>query len=120
MAVYELVRPPILPTGTYSAEVVSAEEVESPYGKQVRFQFKVVFDGETHVISAWCNAVYTPRSKLAKWTQALLGKMPNRLDLADFKGARCTLIVQEGERYSRVTDVLRHKSAKEEPDFDFE
>ena len=106
MAVYELKTPSLLPAGVYSADVVSAEEVTTQYGEQVRFTFRVTHDGENHILSAWCNAVYTPRSKLAKWAQALLGALPKRLDLADLEGKPCLLLVEQGGEYSKVREVL--------------
>jgi hypothetical protein len=109
----------LIPPGAYPAEIVSLELVESQFGPQVKWVFKLntkgldYTDGETQ-ITAWTSTNYSEKSKLCQWNQAALGSVfdPG----ADFEASKIigkqvlVSVVRatssKGAEYNEISDVM--------------
>jgi hypothetical protein len=103
----------VLETGVYPATVESIEETSGQFGPQLKVKFDL--GGDNH-ISAWASQALGEKSKLGKWTRAILGNIPETLDTASLIGKPCRLSVtvktrDDGTEYNRVDEVLAPKAA---------
>ena len=103
-----------LATGLYPATVESVTETEGKFGSQLEWDFQI--DNSDVKRRGWCSTVLSPKSKLTKWTRALLGGVPNGIETGDFIGRRCRLSIltktgDDGTEYNRIDEVLPLQAA---------
>jgi len=103
----------VLDTGVYPATVDSIEEATGQYGPQLRVRFDL---GNGTYLSAWASQALSDKSKLGKWTKAILGNIPSALDTSTLIGKPCRLSVaiktrDDGSEYNRIDEVLAPKAA---------
>ena len=99
-----------LEPGDYAACVVSVAPQDGRYGPQVRLTFGL--DATHEGLLAWAPVKLSPRTKLGRWTVALLGELPEaELETNDLLGRPCVVRVglreaADGSPYNVVLDVL--------------
>lgn len=103
-----------LDTGTYDATVEAVSESEGNYGPQLVWDFQL--DNMDVKKRAWSSQVMSPKSKLTRWTRALLGGVPDEIETGHFIGRRCKLSIltktgDDGEPFNRVDEVLPLRAA---------
>ncbi len=115
--VYELVE-----TGVYSVHVASVVyRAEGKFGPEVKITFGI--DDSDVRLTAWSSAIYTNKSKLGRWVQAILGGMPEQLDLDALVGKPCRISVlvkvgKDGSEYNKIDEILpptARKARKPQP-----
>ena len=88
-----------VPEGIYPASIVSIDlDDNSEYGSQVKFRFLLdPFPGfaSGKELHAWASASFGPKSKLFKWTQSILGTLPEdySFDSDDLINKRVMLVI---------------------------
>ena len=108
--VYEL-----LEMGTYAATVKALEQAEGEYGPQAKFTFAL--DDSEATLTAWASATYSAKSKLGRWTTAILGAMPDVFESESLVGKPCRITVlvkakDDGTQYNKVDEVLPPKKGQ--------
>ncbi len=101
-----------LQPGKYYAELVRVEEIESKFGPTFKFIYET---DDGYEVSELVNAKYSPKSKLGKRTEELLGSLPEELTVEELLGKRAelTLVEQDESDFCKVQKV---KLAEEEDD----
>ena len=102
-----------LDTGVYNAVVESIEETTGQFGPQLKIRFDL---GDNNYLSAWASQSLSDKSKLGKWTRAILGNIPDTLDTSALIGKPCRLSVvtktrDDGTEFNRIDEVLAPKTA---------
>ncbi len=115
-----------LPEDVYAVKLLSVEEQDGAYGKQLVWQLQVA-DGEYEgaMLKAWSNSTSALNSKTVKWASAFAGRplrAGEEIDLLALVGRRARAVIsqkqgQNGNTYARVTDIL---PAKRVPDDDYD
>ena len=109
----------IIPTGDYRARVDWVEEVEGQFGPQLRFEFELVDEPwEGKALMGWASAKINRRTKLYKWTRAILGRTiresePFNSDKLVGKECRLSILVElrdDGSEFNKIASVLEAKS----------
>jgi hypothetical protein len=98
----QLLKP--LKTGTYPAVVVEVKPVETRFGAQLEWRFRLEEGG--HTLRTFSSTAYTPKSKLARWVRACLGELPEELDTGRLAGTACCVKIDADGEYPRVCEVL--------------
>jgi hypothetical protein len=98
-----------LKNGVYSAVVVEVKPVETRFGAQLEWRFRLEDEGK-HIIRAFSSTAYTPKSKLARWVKACLGELPEELDTNRLTGTACRVELDAEGEYPRVREVLPPES----------
>jgi hypothetical protein len=98
-----------LRSGVYSAVVVEVKPVETRFGAQLEWRFRLEDEGK-HTVRAFSSTAYTPKSKLARWVQACLGELPEELDTGRLAGTACRVELDADGEYPRVREVLPPES----------
>jgi hypothetical protein len=64
-----------VPTGKYPAKIAEITEEEGQFGPQLKFQFELPPDeeGNERSLVGWTSRKFSKKSKLYKWTAAVLG-----------------------------------------------
>ena len=106
----------VLEPGAYQARLISVEEKDGNWGSFVKLGFEVDEpDYEGVNVTGAASAHFSSRSKLYRWTRALLGgrEIPTSYtwDSNDLISRRCILSLdvtedENGARFNRVADVL--------------
>ena len=94
-----------LKSGTYPATVVEVKAVETRFGAQLEWRFRLE-DEDRHTIRAFSSTAYTLKSKLARWVRACLGELPEELDTNRLAGTACRVELDAEGEYPRVREVL--------------
>ena len=94
-----------LKTGLYPAVVVEVKPVETRFGAQLIWRFRLEDEGR-HTVQAYTSTAYTPKSKLARWVKACLGELPEELDTGRLAGTACRVEIDAEGEYLRVREVL--------------
>ena len=94
-----------LKSGIYPAVVVEVKPVETRFGTQLIWRFRLEDEGR-HTVQAYTTTAYTPKSKLARWVQACLGELPEELDTDRLAGTACRVELDADGEYPRVRDIL--------------
>ena len=94
-----------LKSGIYSAVVVEVKPVETRFGAQLVWLFRLENEGR-HTVRAYSSTAYTLKSKLGRWVQACLGELPEELDTGRLAGTACLVDVDADGEYPRVKDVM--------------
>lgn len=104
----------VLDTGDYLASVDKVEAEEGQYGPQLKFTFKL--EEQDRTLTGWANQKFSNRSKLYKWTKALLYKgaaIPRdyNLNTLDLVGKVGLLTVtkearDDGSEYNKIEGIL--------------
>ena len=98
--------------GEYPATVTAITSTEGQFGPELQFDFTLADTAQTR-IRAWAGATLSPKSKLGRWVQAILGKLPRELDTDELIGKRCIVAVlnkvrsTDGTTYNRIDDIRR-------------
>jgi hypothetical protein len=113
MSTYKLKKIEVIPDGFYPVTISKVEETTGEYGQQEKFTLSLPGNRE---LLAWASASYTTKSKLYKWTGAVIfsgGAVPDDyiLDTQHFVGkqaiAHITVrINSKGDNYNKVEDLL--------------
>jgi len=107
-----------LPEDVYAVKLLSVEEQDGAYGKQLVWQLQVAegeYAGTT--LKAWSNSTSALNSKTVKWASAFAGypyRAGEEIDLQALVGKHARAVVsqkqgQNGNTYARVTDILPAK-----------
>jgi len=107
-----------LPEDVYAVKLLSVEEQDGAYGKQLVWQLRVAegeYAGTT--LKAWSNSTSALNSKTVKWASAFAGypyRAGEEIDLQALVGKHARAVVsqkqgQNGNTYARVTDILPAK-----------
>lgn len=119
-----------IPVGEYTAEIDSIEAVTGQFGDQLKMKFCIQSpeDYMDRVLLGWCSAKFTPKSKLFKWTQAILfsgGPVPEEygFDSDGLVGHPCRIVVltkadDKGGEFNKIDDVKPYRKptqAKAQP-----
>jgi len=118
---------PTLPEDVYAVKLLSVEEQDGAYGKQLVWQLQVAegeYAGTT--LKAWSNSTSALNSKTVKWASAFAGypyRAGEEIDLQALVGKRARAVVsqkqgQNGNTYARVTDILPSKKERVPDDYD--
>jgi ribonuclease HI len=110
-----------LPEDVYAVKLLSVEEQDGAYGKQLVWQLQVVegeYAGTT--LKAWSNSTSALNSKTIKWASAFAGRplrAGEEIDLRALVGNHARAVVsqrqaQNGNTYARVTDILPARRAQ--------
>ncbi len=93
-----------LEPGRYHGTLVRFEEVESKFGRTLKFIYEAD-DGQE--ISELINVKYSPKSKLGKRVEELLGSLPEELDMEALMGksVELTLVEQDESDFCKVQKV---------------
>ena len=94
-----------LKSGVFPAVVVGVKPVETRFGSQLEWRFRLEDEGG-HTVRSFSSTAYTPKSKLARWVQACLGELPEELDTNRLTGTFCLVDVDADSEYPRVKDVM--------------
>ena len=94
-----------LKSGVYPAVVVEVRAVETRFGTQLEWRFRLEDEGG-HTVRGFSSTAYTPKSKLARWVQACLGELPEELDTGRLAGTACRVELDAEGEYPRVREVL--------------
>ena len=116
-----------LPEDVYAVKLLSVEEQDGAYGKQLVWQLQVAegeYAGTT--LKAWSNSTSALNSKTVKWASAFAGypyRAGEEIDLLALVGKRARAVVsqkqgQNGNTYARVTDILPSKKERVPDDYD--
>jgi hypothetical protein len=114
-----------LPTGEYRVELTAIEEVDTPYGKQFKWTFRV--PDEERTLTAYSSISASVKSKCMQWAGALLNRNIQADDEVDFEkliGKSATAVVvrkrkDDGTEYNTIDDLhpLRKRRVDEEDPF---
>ena len=110
-----------LPEDVYAVKLLSVEEQDGAYGKQLVWQLQVAggeYAGTT--LKAWSNSTSALNSKTIKWASAFAGRplrAGEEIDLRALVGNHARAVVgqrqaQNGNTYARVTDILPARRAQ--------
>jgi len=109
--IYEVLEP-----GTYQARLVSVEEKDGAWGSFLKLGFELEDpDYEGIAVTGAASAKFSNRSKLYRWTRAMLGgrEIPTSYTWKskDLISRRCILSLditedENGAQFNRVADVL--------------
>jgi ribonuclease HI len=116
-----------LPEDVYAVKLLSVEEQDGAYGKQLVWQLQVAegeYAGTT--LKAWSNSTSALNSKTVKWASAFAGypyRAGEEIDLQALVGKHARAVVsqkqgQNGNTYARVTDILPSKKERVPDDYD--
>jgi hypothetical protein len=94
-----------LKSGIYSAVVVEVKPVETRFGAQLEWRFRLEDEGK-RTVRAFSSMAYTSMSKLARWVRACLGELPAELDTERLAGTACRVELDAEGEYPRVREVL--------------
>jgi len=94
-----------LDPGRYQVRIVDLGLVEGRFGRQIQWSLELQNGEKTR---AWTSDTYSAESNLGKWTQAILGRLPERFRPSDLIGKSAVAIVavklrDDGSETSRVT-----------------
>lgn len=111
---------PILEDGErYPATLKGFGEFEGQYGKQLVWQFVVDDDGESVEAAGFTSysmANGEKKSNLIKYSEALLGELPDEFDLDDLIGKSCRVDVSNYTSSTRKTEdgtpIVKNKVTK--------
>jgi hypothetical protein len=109
----------LIPAGSYLAVISNLEKTVGTYGEQIRFSFRVFTpdveytDGEVE-LPAWCSVNYSEKSKLYRWTRAVLaGDFDPNADFQASKLINRRILVNveknagaNGGEFNKITDIL--------------
>ena len=120
-------QPQNLPEDVYAVKLLSVEEQDGAYGKQLVWQLQVAegeYAGTT--LKAWSNSTSALNSKTVKWASAFAGypyRAGEEIDLQALVGKHARAVVsqkqgQNGNTYARVTDILPSKKERVPDDYD--
>ena len=96
--------------------IVSIEnDPNSQYGPQLKIRF-MLEDVPSHEngkeLSTWCSAKFSPKSKLYRWTNSILGRIPEGYDFNSDDVLNKKVLVSigrkigsDGQEYDRIEDV---------------
>ena len=105
-----------IPEGIYPASIVAIDlDDTSEYGSQLKFKFQLdPFEGyeSGKELHAWASARFSPKSKLFKWTQSILGNVPDDygFDSDDLMNKRVLLVIgrnvkPDGTEFDKVESI---------------
>jgi hypothetical protein len=104
-----------IPEGIYAATIQSiVQDDKSEFGSQLKFKFLLdPFEGyeSGKELMAWASAKFSPKSKLYKWTQTLLGAIPAdyEFDSDDLLNKRVSLVVghyvKDGTEFDKIESI---------------
>ena len=108
----------VLPGGQYLAEFSDYDLQDGTWGPMYKLFFKILeqgeFEGET--TSGLANAKLTPKSKLKRWLEGLLGRpieAGEQIKFPDLLKMKCYLILTEEETkdgyFNRIETILPFK-----------
>lgn len=105
--VYETVDP-----GLYAATVEQVTEKEGDYGPQLQFTFSL--DGSDATLLGWTSAKLSNKAKLWSWVEAILGSVPDELDIDELEGKSVNVLVsvkakEDGTLVNRIESLSRPK-----------
>ena len=111
--VIERVEYDALPTGSYKVVLTGIEEKVGQFGEQFRLSLEVLEgEYEGRRLTAWCSPVLSPKSKLTRWTSALMGdelpEGPLDLDWLINRTAVADVLEVEGKdgaTFSKVMEI---------------
>lgn len=111
-----------IPEGIYPGKIVSIEvDPNSQYGQQLKIRFMLedvpgYEDGKD--LSTRCSAKFTPKSKLYRWTNTILGRIPEGYDFDSDDVLNKRVLVSigrkigtDGQEYDRIEDVKPLRAA---------
>jgi hypothetical protein len=121
-----------LEPGDYPAIITDIEETTGEFGPQFQFQFVILdADGEQtdDEIRGWASQKWGEKTKLYKWSQAILGKRCPKpgepMDTAKLLNKRCDLRVQEkmssqpgGGMRSSIADIFPYQTVSKAAEAD--
>jgi len=110
-----------LSTGEYRVELTAIEEVETQYGKQLKWTFSVPDEGRT--LTAFSSISASLKSKCMQWAGALLNRPIKADDVVNFdkligKSATATVVRKrkdDGTEYNTIDDLLPLRTAEDDP-----
>lgn len=105
-----------IPEGIYPATIMTIDlDDTSEYGSQLKFKFLLdPFEGyeSGKELMAWSSARFSPKSKLFKWTQSILGNIPDdyNFDSDDLLNKRVLLVVgrnikPDGGEFDKIESI---------------
>lgn len=105
----------VLDTGTYAATVKGIEETTGQFGPQLQWEF--LLDDGSSTLRTWSSQSLSAKSKLGRWTRAILGDIPEELDTQDLIGKPCRLSVvikarEDGSETNRIDEVLAPRAGQ--------
>jgi hypothetical protein len=122
-----------IPIGIYPASIVAIDlDDTSEYGSQLKFKFLLdPFEGyeSGKELHAWASARFSPKSKLFKWTQSILGNIPDdyAFESDDLINKRVMLVIDhnvkpDGAVFDKVESIkpLRAPVQKAVQDINFQ
>jgi len=110
-----------VPTGDYQCVVGAVAPDEGQFGPQLQFRFDITAGDMTdRSLMGWCSQKFSPKSKLYKWTRAILGKDIPRgwaldTDLLLDRPVVATVVVQtreDGSEYNKLTDLRPYRNGQ--------
>ena len=112
-----------VPEGIYPGTIVAIDlDDTSEYGSQLKFKFMLdPFEGYTSgkELSTWASAKFTPKSKLYRWAESIMGKLPEgyNFDSDDFLNKKVFVIVDhragnDGQVYDKVSGIKPIRTPK--------
>ena len=103
-----------VPSGLYIADVEALEDIEGKFGPQIKFNLRIVGgEYDDKKLSAWCNPVLSPKSKLYRWLKQLNFDLSvgATVDIDALVGKRVLVKVEQidrddGSSVSRVSELM--------------
>lgn len=109
MTTYEMSGPEAVDPGTYRAKCISVEEIDSEYGRRIKWKFTLP-EADGHEVSRFTSTAFSEKSKATETTNALFGRKLERgevFEVGDLIGKSCVLILDVAESgWNRVEKAL--------------
>ncbi len=102
-------RIPAATAGRHKAQLTQIEDFNAKHGHCLRFTYVLESGGAiSELVTDTPATGVSDASKLGKRARALLGELPDVLDVDDMIGGRCwlDLVEKPGSDFLKVTDVL--------------
>ena len=105
-----------IPEGIYPGMIVGIEkDPNNQYGPQLKIRFMLEdvpgYDNGKEM-STWCSAKFSPKSKLYRWTNSILGRIREGYDFDSDDVLNKKVLVSvgrkigsDGQEYDRIEDV---------------
>lgn len=121
MTTWEVTGPEAVEPDTYLARCVEIEEIDSQYGRRIRWKFQLP-DADGHEVSRFTSTSFSEKSRAMETVNALFGRKlerHERFEKEQLIGRSCRLVLDVAESgYNSVTNALplpRKPAAKPVP-----